>query len=76
MTHAEMIREYTRSYKNMLSTSAEKRLAHSVRRLSALKSPPPDTVTIASHRHRERLQACKSPSTWWRRSSPPQSFTG
>ena len=27
MTHAEMIREYTRSYKNMLSTSAEKRLA-------------------------------------------------
>lgn len=28
MTHAEMIREYTRSYKNMLSTSAEKRLAH------------------------------------------------
>ena len=27
MTHAEMIREYTRSYKNMLSASAEKRLA-------------------------------------------------
>ena len=27
MTHKEMIREYTRAYKNMLSSSAEKRLA-------------------------------------------------
>ena len=26
MTHDEMIQEYTRSYKNMLSASAEKRL--------------------------------------------------
>ena len=27
MTHEEMLREYTRAYKNMLSASAEKRLA-------------------------------------------------
>ena len=27
MTHKEMLREYTRAYKNMLSASAEKRLA-------------------------------------------------
>ena len=27
MTHEEMLREYTRSYKNMLSASAERRMA-------------------------------------------------
>ena len=38
MTHAEMIREYTRSYKNMLSTSAEKRLAQLEAEAASAKS--------------------------------------